>query len=123
MANFTLSCVDIHYQAIIEENAEGQVVNVPSGETFSAMSGDDTMFTVAIGVMPAGAPTPGVPARVITPVRQPRTGDIPVAITVSSTGGETPWVDDVTLGADTVPTEVLGDPNNVFLVTQPLPPA
>jgi hypothetical protein len=122
MADFTLSCVDVHYERILIENAEGQPLT--STDTLVASSSDDTAITCTLGVMPSGA-FAGAPARVLTPLRQPRTGDVAVVCTVHDTSnpGVSSWVDNVTLGPDSVPTQLVGDPSNVVLVTQPLPPA
>jgi hypothetical protein len=122
MADFTLSCTDVHYERILIENAEGQVLT--STDTLAVKSSDSTAIDCTLGTMPSGT-FAGKPCRVLTPMRQPRSGDAPFVITVSDTTntGVSSWVDNVTLGSDAVATQVVGDPSNVVLVPQPLPPA
>jgi hypothetical protein len=122
MADFVLSCTDVHFQRILIENAEGQVLT--STDTLAATSSDPTVIACTLDVMPSGA-FAGQPARKLTPMRQPRAGDVPIVCSVSDTSnpGVAAWVDNVTNGPDTVETQIVGDAANVVLSPQPLPPA
>lgn len=129
MADFTLSCTDVHFERILIENAEGQVLT--STDTLTASSSDATRIACTLDVMPAtnpdGSPNPfaGQPARKLQPLTQPRAGDAPFVVTVADTTntGVASWVDNVTLAGDEVETQIVGDPGNVVLQPQPLPPA
>lgn len=114
MADIPLANDEIYTIPIVAEDAAGNIVPPPSGDTFTAVASDPTSLGVVIGATSSGAP-----AVVLTPLKQNATG---ITVTVTDTSGLTQDVAtfDISSGA---PSLIALDFAHETTSSQPIPPS
>ena len=115
MANFELANDEVATIPILVDDAAGQAVPAPTGDTFSAVSSNPASLTATIGATAAGNP-----AVVLTPLVQASPS---LTVTVTDTAGLTAFTQIIDIVADLTPKAITLDLANVTETTQPTPTA
>lgn len=114
MADIPLANDLIYTIPIVTEDAAGNVVPPPTGDTFSAVSSDPSSLGCVIGAVASGAP-----AVVLTPLKQAATG---VTVTVTDSAGLTQDVATFDIGPGTA-TMIALDFKDETTQSQAVPPS